>query len=144
MEETLLEQRHPTLGALLRLWTAAGGQTDKLMETELAPFMPFVARLGRDGGGEWSLLTWCPQLYEGTQGGLFDGSAAREEAATAADTRRPVLTEQGPPHRRVARLTLPMISADGAVVAVLCGIGECDRHDGGPVSAAPRSPPNAH
>lgn len=108
MDRTLLEHRHPALGALLRLWMERSGRAAMLTAADLGPLEATVLRLRRDGDGRWPAA---------------EGAARGSEAATAAETQRPLLIEDGTGSRRSARLYLPLTDDDGGSTTVLCGVG---------------------
>lgn len=131
MDQALIEQRHPTLGALVRLWTVSDGQAAAMTPDQLGDLAASTVRITATklsalilaDVGEAVNAIYGVQL-EGASAddltpGRADGSA---EARMAMEGQRPVLIEDGASGRRLARLYLPLIGVDGSVASLLCGI----------------------
>lgn len=139
---SLIEQRHPRLGQLLRVWhshchgdglpSASALVGDAL--SELAP-STVLLRPAEDAADRLTIATSGAEvdaLYgEALTGAPVERLApvrgdANSEARSAIDTARPVVIEDelrvGEHRRRVARLYLPLANDDGSADGVLCGI----------------------
>lgn len=130
MNEGLIEQRHPILGAVLRAWQEDCADPAELQEA----LAPYVARLGREDGA-WRIdssgaavdALYGKSLAGAPVTGLTPGSDDGEnEADVALESGRPLLVEQDidlpDGKQRVIRLYLPLTGACAADDAVLCGI----------------------
>ncbi len=139
---TLIEQRHPKLGRLMRLWgEARQGNSlppaSALHPDRLADLAPLTVLLMREGDDDDTLsIASSGAEVDALYGVALAGASARDltpvggdadaEARSAIETARPVLIEdeirlEGR-RRRVARLYLPLASDDGTPGGVLCGI----------------------
>ena len=139
---SLIEQRHPKLGQLLRVWRAhchdeTLPSVGLLTLETLAELAPSTVLLTRDGDGAESLTiassgAEVDALYgEPLAGAPVDRLAPRQgdahrEAWSAIETARPVVIEDDltvdGQRRRVARLYLPLVNDDGSADGVLCGV----------------------
>ena len=139
---SLIEQRHPKLGQLLRVWRAhcdgaslpSGGLLTRETPAELAPSTVLLTRDddGADGLTIAASGAEVDALYgEPLAGAPVDRLAPRQgdayrEAWSAIETARPVVIEDdltvGGERRRVARLYLPLATDDGLADGVLCGV----------------------
>jgi hypothetical protein len=134
MNEGLIEQRYPILGAVLKAW-----QMDRAGVGELPDALaPHVVRLCSDGG-DWRIDTSgaaVDALYKRALAGCAATALTpgkddlASEAEVAHENGRPLLLEDTirlpGGERRVARLYLPMPSADIDKKALLCGIAVRD------------------
>jgi len=139
---SLIEQRHPKLGQLLRVWQShchGDGlpSARALVGDALSDLAPSTVLLRPTNNA-------CDRLTIATSGAEVDalygeslagasverlaplrGDAAME-AKSAIETARPVVIEDelrvGNGRRRVARLYLPLANDDGSADGVLCGI----------------------
>ena len=138
---SLIEQRHPKLGQLLRVWRAhchgeslpSVGLLTRETPAELAPS---TVLLTRDGGAEGLTIAASGAEVDALYGESLAGAPvdrlaprqgdARREAWSAIETARPVVIEDkltvGGERRRVARLYLPLATDDGLADGVLCGV----------------------
>jgi hypothetical protein len=138
---SLIEQRHPRLGELMRLWRAGCGEA-------AAP--PASALSSESLGGLAASTVLLKQVDRATAkltikasgtdvdalyGEPLEGCPAERlaplrdvdaEAWSAIDAARPVAVEDdvqvGDRRRRIARLYLPLMRCDGSSDGVLCGI----------------------
>ncbi len=138
---TLIEQRHPKLGRLLRLWGsqrqgAALPPASALHPDRLADLAPLTVLLTPKGDEGTLIIASSGAEVDALYGASLAGAPARglapvrgdaeREAQSAIETGRPVLIEdelrsEGR-RQRVARLYLPLASDDGTPSGVLCGV----------------------
>ena len=139
---SMIEQRHPKLGQLLRVWRAhchgetlpSAGRLARETPAELAPSTVILTR-NSDGAESLTIAASGAEvdaLYgEPLTGAPVDRLAPRQgdahrEAWSAIETARPVVIEDdltvGGERRRVARLYLPLANEDGSADGVLCGV----------------------
>jgi len=139
---SLIEQRHPKLGQLLRAWQShcqgdSLPSASALVGDALSGLAPstVLLRAADDAGDRLTIATSGAEvdaLYgESLVGAPVERLApvrgdADSEARSAIETARPVVIEDelrvGNGRRRVARLYLPLANADGSADGVLCGI----------------------
>jgi hypothetical protein len=139
---SLIEQRHPRLGELMRLWRThhrgdvppCANTLDGAALAELAPATVLVT-LASDGADRLTIATSGSEvdaLYGEALAGapverLAPGrSDAAAEAWSAIESGRPVTVEDDlridGRRRRIARMYLPLTKDDGSADGVLCGI----------------------
>ena len=137
----LIEQRHPKLGQLMRLWRSrrrregaplASALLDEALG-ELAASTVLLACTNADAprlmieasGAEVDALYGEP-LTGAPVERLAPMRDVEAEAYSAIETGRPVVVEDdvviGDARRRIARLYLPVAKGDGGADGVLCGI----------------------
>src|SRR3546814_20656532 len=132
MTTGLIEQRHPTLAALLRHWNAGVTDYVKLAPT-LAAFVVSLQQRNEDDA-DWIIMSsglGVDDLYgqslAGNSVALLSHRAGdiREQACAARDGGRPLLVEEDivlpTGRRRKASLYLPS-GQKGAPTLILCGI----------------------
>ena len=139
---SLIEQRHPKLGQLLRVWRSncrgdSLPHASALVGEALTGLEPLTVLLipSDNGAGRLTIATSGAEvdaLYgESLAGSPVERLAplrgdAGSEARSAIETARPVVIEDelrvGEGRRRVARLYLPLANDDGLADGVLCGI----------------------
>ena len=139
---TLIEQRYPKLGRLMRLWDShrqgvALPPASALHPDRLADLAPLTVLLMRERGDDDTLsIASSGAEVDSLYDLALTGAPARDlapvrgdaeqEARSAIETGRPVLIEdelrsEGR-RQRVARLYLPLASDDGTPGGVLCGV----------------------
>lgn len=139
---SLIAERHPRLGQLLRLWRSrcagealpVAATLDASALADLAPMTVLLTR-GGDGADRLTIATSGAEvdaLFGGALAGAPVGRLASvrgdagQEAWTAIETARPVALEDdvrvGDRRTRVARLYLPLANPDGSADGVLCGL----------------------
>lgn len=137
----LIEQRHPSLGGLMRLWRersidGALPPASALGPAELAELASVTVTLAENAGGDELVIAQSGGEVDALYGAaLAGGPAARlsperddaeREARTAIATRRPLLVEDelraAQERCRIARLYLPLANDDGSPNGVLCGV----------------------
>lgn len=139
---SLIEQRHPKLGQLLRVWQShchGDGlpSASALVGDALSGLAPstVLLRPAEDAADQLTIATSGAEvdaLYgESLTGAPVERLApvrgdAALEARSAIETARPLVIEDelrvGDGRRRVARLYLPLANDEGLANAVLCGI----------------------
>ena len=133
----LIDQRHPILGRLMRMWQShqrgeAPPVASALGPAELADLADLTVMLAP---AEPELrITASGRAVDALYGAALTGATAARlsparddaemEARLAMCTGRPLLIEDevGGERRRVARLYLPLCNDDGTPDGVLCGI----------------------
>ena len=138
----LIEQRHPKLGQLLRVWRAhcsgeslpSVGQLTRDTPAELAQSTVLLSRVG--GAAEDLTIAASGAAVDALYGEPLTGAPverlaprrgdAHREAWSAIETARPVVIEDNltvcGERRRVARLYLPLCNDEGSPDGVLCGV----------------------
>jgi len=135
---SLIEQRHPKLGQLLRVWQSHFNgdglpSARTLVGDALSDLAPSTVLLRSiDNAGDRLTIATSGAEVDALYGEALTGAPverlaplrgdAGSEARSAIETARPVVIEDelrvGDGRQRVARLYLPLANADG----VLCGI----------------------
>lgn len=137
----LIEQRHPALGGLMRLWRALASDGElppasAVRTAECGDLASVSVMLALDAGADALVISESGDAVDALYGAaLAGGPAARlsperddaeKEARTAMATRRPLLIEDelrdSDRRRRIARLYLPLAKDDGTPDGVLCGV----------------------
>ena len=139
---TLIGQRYPKLGRLMRLWDShrqgvAMPPASAFHPDRLADLAPLTVLLMPEGEANSTLsIASSGAEVDALYGVALAGAPARDlapvrgdaeqEARSAIETGRPVLIEdelrsEGR-RQRVARLYLPLASDDGTPSGVLCGV----------------------
>ena len=139
---SLIEQRHPRLGQLLRVWRAhchneklpSVGPLTCETPAELALSTVLITPAG--DGTKDLMITASGAEVDALYGEPLTGAPvgrlaprqglASREALSAIETARPVMIEDDltvcGERRRVARLYLPLANDDGVAGSVLCGV----------------------
>ena len=139
---SLIEQRHPKLGQLLRVWQShcqGDGlpSASALVGDALSGLAPLTVLLRpTDKAADRLTIATSGAEVDALYGESLTGAPverlapergdADSEARSAMETARPLVIEDelriGDRRRRVARLYLPLANDDGSADGVLCGI----------------------